>query len=96
VLESRRLELEAVGAKRMELDRIVEQAVQLAGEFDRAFAEGTIEEKRLLVRAFVKEIVVDPEYGAVKARIVAVPGVEVGVAEAVGTRYIGCVSETLP
>jgi len=68
------LNLEAAGAKRMEMERLVEQAVQLAGEFDRAFAEGTIEEKRLLVRAFVKEIVVDPGKGAVWTRMIVVPG----------------------
>jgi len=95
ILEARRLDLEAAGAKRMELDRLVEQAVQLAGEFEQAFAEGTMEEKRLMVRAFVKEILVDPEGGAVKARVMVVPGIEAGVAEADRRQYIGCVSETL-
>jgi len=66
VLESRRLELEAAGAKGMEIDRLIDQAVQLAGEFDSVYAGGTIQEKRLLVRAFLKEIVVDPEEGEVK------------------------------
>jgi len=66
VLESRRLELEAAGAKGMEIDRLIDQAVQLAGEFDSVYAGGTIQEKRLLVRAFVKEIVIEPENGEVK------------------------------
>ncbi|MBM3329314.1 MAG: hypothetical protein FJY67_07565 [Calditrichaeota bacterium] len=88
VLEARRLDLEAAGAKRLELDRLVDQAVQLAGEFDRAFVEGTMEEKRLLVRAFVKEIVVDPDSGTARARVMVVPGIEMEVAEADGRQYI--------
>ena len=66
MLESRRLELEAAGARRVEIDRLIDQAVQLAREFDAVYADGTIQEKRLLVRAFLKEIVVDPEEGEVK------------------------------
>ena len=38
VLESKRLGLEAAGARRMEIDRLIDQAVQLAGEFDSVYA----------------------------------------------------------
>ena len=66
VLESKRLGLEAAGARRAEIDRLIDQAVQLAGEFETVFAGGTIQEKRLLVRAFVKEIMIEPGDGDVK------------------------------
>ncbi|MDP8239965.1 MAG: recombinase family protein [Candidatus Hatepunaea meridiana] len=60
VLESKRLELEAAGVKKLEINRLIDQAVELAGEFKTAFAEGTIAEKRLLLRAFLKRIELDP------------------------------------
>lgn len=88
VLESRRLELEAAGAKRLELDRLIDQTVKLADEFDRAFVEGTMEEKRLLIRAFVKEIEVNPGTGAVNVRVMAIPGTETRLANMTGTQYI--------
>ena len=80
VLESQRLELEAAGARRMELDRLVDQAVQLAGEFEKAFIEGTMEEKRLVIRAFVKQIKLDPGSGKGWITISPLPGIECFVA----------------
>ncbi|MFH0765571.1 MAG: recombinase family protein [Calditrichota bacterium] len=79
MLESQRLELEAAGARRMELDRLVDQAVQLAGEFEKAFIEGTMEEKRLVVRAFVKQIKLDPGSGKGWITISPLPGVDCSV-----------------
>jgi len=63
VLEARRLELEAAGNKRVELERLIEQSISLASEFEPVFAAGSMEEKRLIVRAFVTNIELNPENG---------------------------------
>jgi len=76
VLESKRLELEAAGAKKIEIGRLIDQAVELAGEFKTAFAEGTIEEKRLFLRAFLKVIELDPKKGAGRAMFTLLPDME--------------------
>ncbi|MDP8240239.1 MAG: zinc ribbon domain-containing protein, partial [Candidatus Hatepunaea meridiana] len=74
VLESKRLELEAAGAKKIEIGRLIDQAVELAGEFKTAFAEGTIEEKRLFLRAFLKKIELEPAAGKGYAKFILLPG----------------------
>ena len=76
VLESKRLELEAADAKKIEIGRLIDQAVELAGDFKTAFAEGTIEEKRLFLRAFLKGIELDPTKGAGRAMFILLPGME--------------------
>ncbi|MDP8239950.1 MAG: recombinase zinc beta ribbon domain-containing protein [Candidatus Hatepunaea meridiana] len=76
VLESKRLELEAVGAKKLEINRLVDQAVELASEFKTAFAEGTIEEKRLFLRAFLKQIELDPLKGKGCVMFILLPEVK--------------------
>jgi DNA invertase Pin-like site-specific DNA recombinase len=76
VLESKRLELEATGAKKLEINRLIDQAIELAGEFKTAFAEGTIDEKRLFLRAFLKQIELDPVAGKGQATLITLPGVE--------------------
>ncbi len=75
VLESKRLELEATGAKKIEIGRLIDQAVELAGEFKTAFAEGTNEEKRLFLRAFLKRIELDPANGKGVAIFILLPNI---------------------
>ena len=72
VLESKRHELEATGAKKIEIGRLIDQAVEMASEFKTAFTERTIEEKRLFLRAFLKGIELDPEVGTGQASFVLV------------------------
>ncbi|MDP8237512.1 MAG: zinc ribbon domain-containing protein, partial [Candidatus Hatepunaea meridiana] len=76
VLESKRLELEAAGAKKLEINRLIDQAVELAGEFKTAFAEGTIEEKRLFLRAFLKGIKLNPVARKGQVTFILFPGRE--------------------
>ncbi|MDP8240827.1 MAG: recombinase family protein, partial [Candidatus Hatepunaea meridiana] len=76
VLESKRLELEAAGAKKIEFNRLIDQAVELAGKFKTAFAEGTVEDKRLFLRAFLKEIELDPVKGKGLVMFVFLPGMD--------------------
>ena len=76
VLESKRLELETAGAKKIEIVRLIDQAVELAGEFETAFAEGSIDEKRLFLRAFLKDIELDPITGKGQAMLILMPGME--------------------
>ena len=76
VLESKQLELEAVGAKKVEIGQLIDQAIELAGEFKTVYAVGTIEEKRLFLRAFLKRIELDPEKGAGRGMFVLMPGME--------------------
>ena len=75
ILESKRLELEATGAKKIEIGRLIDQAVELAGDFKLAFTEGTIEEKRLFLRAFLKGIELDPTKGVGRAMFILLPGI---------------------
>lgn len=76
ILESKRLELEAVGAKQIEVERLIDQAIELAAEFKAVFAEGTIEEKRLFLRAFIKGIEIDPVNHKGQTTFVLMPGTE--------------------
>jgi len=76
VLESKYLELEAAGAKKMEIGRVIEQAVELARQFQTAFAQGTIEEKRLFIRAFVSKIEIDPLKKVGLISMIIMPGLE--------------------
>ena len=74
VLESKRLELETTGAKKIEFERIVDQAVELAEEFKTAFGEGSIEEKRLFLRAFLEKIELNPLTGRGQAVMILLQG----------------------
>ncbi len=63
-----------MGAKKIEIERLIDQAVEMAGEFRRAFAEGTVHEKRLFLRAFLTGIELDPTKGAGRAMFILLPG----------------------
>ncbi|MDP8239123.1 MAG: hypothetical protein P9X24_08535, partial [Candidatus Hatepunaea meridiana] len=76
VLESKRHKLEAAGAKKIEIRRLIDQAVELASEFKTAFAEGTIEEKRLFLRVFLRRIELDPVAVKGQATFILLPGSE--------------------
>ena len=76
ILESKRLELEAVGAKKVEIGRLIDQAVEMAGEFGQAFTEGTVHEKRLFLRAFLKGVELDPAAGKGRAAFVLMPAMK--------------------
>ncbi len=77
VLESKRLKLEIAGAKKkIEIGCLIDQAVELAGDFKSAFSEGTIEEKRLFLRAFLKGIELDPIVGKGQAKFILLPGAD--------------------
>ena len=64
------MEPETAGAKKIEIGRLVDQAVELASEFKTAIAEGTIEEKRLFLRAFLRRIELDPKAGKGRAMFI--------------------------
>ena len=75
-VRSRGKELEAAGVKKIEIGRLIDQAAELGGVSKTAFAEGTIEEKRLFLRAFLKSIELDPVGGKGQAMFTLLPGVE--------------------
>jgi len=76
VLEAQRLQLEAAGNKRVELERLIEQSISLASEFEPVFAAGTMQEKRLIVRAFVPQIELNPENGTGLITFSPLPGIQ--------------------
>jgi len=76
VLESKHLELESAGAEKTKIGHVIDQTVELAGEFKTVFAEGSIEEKRLFLRAFLKKIEIDPVAGKGQAMLIVLPGME--------------------
>jgi len=75
-LEKQRQELESAGDKRLETERIIEEAMAMAGDFKQVFAEGSVEEKRLFIRAFLTGINLDPRTGEGEARFILLPGLD--------------------
>jgi len=76
VLESKQLELASAGSNRIEAGRVIEQAIELAKNFKQVFESGTIEEKRLFIRAFVEKIQSDPVSSSFTADFVLIPGLK--------------------
>jgi hypothetical protein len=76
VLESKSLELESSGAEKTKIGQVIDQAIELAGEFKTVFAEGSIEEKRLFLRAFLKKIELDPVTGKGQVMLNVLPGMQ--------------------
>ena len=76
ILESKRLELEIAGAKKIEIWRLIDQTVEIVSEFKMVFDEGTIEENRLFLRVFLKGIELDPTKEAGRAMFILLSGVE--------------------
>lgn len=77
VLESKQLKLVAAVAKKMEIGRVIEQEIELAKQFPAAFQQGTTEEKRLLIRAFVNRVDLDPLGGGVSVVYIVIPGLDI-------------------
>ena len=75
-LENKLRTLEADGKKRIEVSTLVDQALEIAGDFKRVFEEGTIEEKRSFIRAFLTRIDLDPESCQGEARFILLPGMQ--------------------
>ena len=75
-LESRKIELEAAGNKQMEIERLIGQAGEMAGDFSRTFQDGTIEEKRLIMRGFLKRIEIDPTKNLATGTFYLLPGMK--------------------
>ena len=75
-LEKRKQELESAGDKRLETERIIEEAMAMAGDFKQVFDEGSVEEKRLFIRAFLSGIKLDPRTEEGEARFILLPGLD--------------------
>ena len=60
----------------MDAATIVDAAMEMAGDHKRVFAEGTVEEKRFFLRAFLKGIKLDPETSEGEATFVLLPGMQ--------------------
>jgi len=75
-LETRMQTLEAEGKKRIETETIINQALSMAGDYQAIFAEGTVEEKRFFIRAFLSRIELDPETHTGEVRFILLPGMQ--------------------
>lgn len=75
-LEGRKRALEAEGKKRIEIEKIVEEAMVMASDYKRVFKEGSVEEKRYFLRVFLTRIDLDPQTGEGQARFVLLPGLK--------------------
>ncbi|MCP4582407.1 MAG: recombinase family protein [candidate division Zixibacteria bacterium] len=73
-LEKRKAQCESAGEKRLETERIIDEAMAMAGDFKQVLAEGSVEEKRLFIRAFLTGINLDPRTGEGEARFILLPG----------------------
>jgi len=80
-LESKKREIEEAKNKQNEVSRMIEQAKELANDFQNAFTSGTVEQKKLFIRAFVKGITLDPVGGTGEGVFVVMPGA--GVTKAI-------------
>ena len=58
-IESKKREIEDTKNKQNEVRRMIEQASELANDFKEIFASGTVEQKKLFLRAFLKGITLD-------------------------------------
>ena len=66
-------ELEAASLGQVDLDGLTDAMVSYMGEFEKVLAEGTIDEKRSFMRAFTKEIELDPQTGKGRAQLFMLP-----------------------
>lgn len=76
-LESKKREIDEAKNKQIEINRMIEQARELANDFKETFAAGTIEQKKLFIRAFLKGITLDPVDGTGEGVFVVMAGVVV-------------------
>lgn len=76
VLESKHFELTAANTNRIETGRVIQQAMELAQNFKQTFQSGTIEEKRLFIRAFVENIQYDNPSSKIIAQFILIPGLK--------------------
>ena len=73
-LESKKREIEEAKNKQNEVSRIIEQAREIANDFKETFASGTVEQKKLFLRAFLKGITLDPVKGTGEAVFIVISG----------------------
>ena len=85
-LEGQLRALETEGNKRLEAGAIVEESMAMASDYRRVFAEGTVEEKRFFLRAFLTGIKLDPENAEGEARFVLLPGMQKLLQEPMSSR----------
>jgi len=75
-LEKRKQDLDAAGHKRLETEKIVEEAMAIATDYQTIFAEGSVEEKRFFIRSFLSGIKLDPVRHEAEARFILLPGLD--------------------
>jgi len=72
-------ELETSPGELMDLDQVTEVMLEYMKDFENVVAQGTVDEKRRFIRAFAKEIELDPESGTGRAQVFVIPDLTVAV-----------------
>ena len=70
------LELEAREEQTGSVDDLVPALLEYMREFDKVAAQGTVEEKRFFLRAFVRSVELDPDKGTGRAELFSLPRIE--------------------
>ncbi len=73
-IESRMMELESRQAKQLETKELIANSIELAQQFLECYETGTVEEKRMFIRAFVKRIEVHPIDDKCIISVITLPG----------------------
>jgi DNA invertase Pin-like site-specific DNA recombinase len=85
-VEGRMVVLKSEGKKRIDAGAIIDEAMAMAADYRRVFDEGTVEEKRFFLRAFLTGIKLDPENAEGEARFVLLPGMQKLLQEPMSSR----------
>jgi len=72
-IEPRLAEMEAPSAAAPDLDELTDAMLGYMEEFDEVVAEGTVEERRAFIRAFVTKVELDPAEGRGRAQLLSIP-----------------------
>jgi len=72
-LDARLAELDAASAAQPDLDDLTDEMLSHMGSFEQIVSEGTVDEKRRFVRAFVQRIEIDPDSDERRIHLMQVP-----------------------
>ena len=59
--------------KRVHIDSMIPQLLRYLASFEKGVAEGTVDEKRRFLRAFIRRVALDPKTGTGRAEIYDLP-----------------------
>ncbi len=68
--------LEVAEARKADIDAMLPELMEYMKDFGRVYTEGTVEEKRTFLRAFIRRVELDPETGKGRLEIFSLPRIQ--------------------